>query len=109
ATDGPFPGTAECPLQLRRGPARGPLPPRERAPALLGSAAAAIAHYPGGHAEGFPDTFKQLYLDVYGWITAGREAGRLPTFPTFGDGDHQVRLCEAIARSAVEERWVEVE
>ena len=52
-----------------------------RDPALLGPSAAAISHYPGGHAEGFPDTFKQLFLDVYGWIVAGqtsRAAGPVP-------------------------------
>ena len=62
--------------------------------------AASISHYPGGHAEGFPDTFKQLFLDVYGWIVAGKEAGRPKAFPTFVDGHHEVCLCEAIARSA---------
>ena len=70
--------------------------------------AASISHYPGGHAEGFPDTFKQLFLDVYGWIVAGKEAGRPKTFPTFVDGHHEVCLCEAIAKSAAIERWVTV-
>jgi predicted dehydrogenase len=76
----------------------------ERDPALLSPAAARISHYPGGHAEGFPDTFLQLFLDVYRAV----ETGTLMTaaFPTFGDGDREVRLCEAIARSAKEERWV---
>ena len=40
----------------------------ERDPALLGPSAASISHYPGGHSEGFPDTIKQLFLDVYGWV-----------------------------------------
>ena len=65
-----------------------------------------MAHYPGGHVEGFADTFKQLYVDIYGWIAAGRAAGRTPEFPTFADGDREVRLCEAIARSASDGRWV---
>ncbi len=65
-----------------------------------------MAHYPGGHVEGFPDTFKQLYIDVYGWITEGRASGRGPDFPTFASGDDEVRICEAIARSASEGRWV---
>jgi predicted dehydrogenase len=78
----------------------------ERDPALLSPAASAITSYPGGHAEGFPDTFKQLFLAVYEAITAGDSAP--PRYPTFADGDREVRLCEAIARSAREERWVEV-
>jgi predicted dehydrogenase len=79
----------------------------ERDPALLFPEARALSHYPGGHAEGFPDTFKQLYLAVYGWIASG-SAGPAP-FPTFADGDHEVRLCEAISRSARTGVWVQVE
>ncbi|HEV3122748.1 MAG TPA: Gfo/Idh/MocA family oxidoreductase, partial [Isosphaeraceae bacterium] len=41
-----------------------------RDPSLLSADAAQCSHYPGGHAEGFPDTFKQLYLAVYGWVAA---------------------------------------
>src|SRR6516225_1621140 len=36
-----------------------------RDPALLQSAARAYASYPGGHNEGFPDTFKQLFRAIY--------------------------------------------
>jgi predicted dehydrogenase len=78
----------------------------ERDPGLLSASAAAISHYPGGHAEGFPDTFKQLFLAVHEAIAAGDTAN--PRYPTFADGDREVQLCEAIARSAREERWVEV-
>ena len=42
-----------------------------RNPALLHGAARRFADYPGGHAEGFPDTFKQLFRDVYEYIEAG--------------------------------------
>jgi predicted dehydrogenase len=99
---------SESPDRLWIGSRKGPSQLLPRDPALLGPAAAAMAHYPGGHVEGFPDTFKQLYIDVYGWITAGRAAGRPPDFPTFADGDREVQLCEAIARSASDGRWVEV-
>jgi predicted dehydrogenase len=108
ATEAAASWESESPNQLWIGSRRGPNQVLERDPALLGSAAATISDYPGGHAEGFPDTFKQLYLDVYGWIVAGEGNRRLPTFPTFADGDHEVRLCEAIARSAATGRWVEV-
>jgi predicted dehydrogenase len=99
---------SESPNQLWIGSRDGPNQVLERDPALLGPSAALTSHYPGGHAEGFPDTFKQLYLDVYGWIVAGPDARQPPTFPTFADGDHEVRLCEAIARSAAAGHWVEV-
>ena len=77
-----------------------------RDPALLDGPAAAISHYPGGHVEGFPDTFKQLALAVYRWVDAGAQGP--PAFPTFDDGHREVVLCEAIARSARDGAWAEV-
>ncbi len=97
---------SESPNRLWIGSRNGPNQVLERDPALLGRTAAALCHYPGGHAEGFPDTFKQLYLDVYGWITAGRQAGVPAGFPSFADGCREVELCEAIAQSAATLRWV---
>jgi predicted dehydrogenase len=64
--------------------------------------------YPAGHAEGFTDTFKQLYRAVYAAVEEGRMPAE-PNFPTFADGHEEILLGEAIARSAREERWVEVE
>src|SRR5680860_549767 len=74
-------------------------------PSLLSPVAAAHADYPGGHAEGFPDTFKQLYRDIYGYIEAG-DYSAPRSFPTFEDGHHEALLCEAILRSHQERRWV---
>jgi predicted dehydrogenase len=108
ATEGAIGWDSESPNRLWIGSRQAPNQVLERDPALLGPAAAAISHYPGGHAEGFADTFKQLYLDVYGWITAGTNGDGPPTFPTFADGDYELRLCEAIAQSAVAEQWVPV-
>jgi predicted dehydrogenase len=78
-----------------------------RDPAQLDASAAAFTDYPGGHAEGFPDTFKQLYRAVYAAVEEGRMPAE-PDFPTFADGHEEILLGEAIARSAAEERWVEV-
>jgi len=108
ATGGAVCWDSDAPNRLWLGSRRGPNQVLERDPALLGPAAASISHYPGGHAEGFPDTFKQLFLDVYCWIVAGKAAGRPPTFPTFADGHHEACLCEAIASSAATGRWVTV-
>ena len=66
---------SESPNQLWLGSRNRPNQVLERDPALVSAAAGSITHYPGGHAEGFPDTFKQLYLDVYRWIKTGRQAG----------------------------------
>ena len=65
------------------------------------------AAYPGGHAEGYPDTFVQLFKDFYGYLAAGDL--RAPrTFPTFETGHDELVLCEAIAESAQKKEWVSV-
>jgi predicted dehydrogenase len=78
-----------------------------RDPALLHPDVRRFANYPGGHNEGFPDTFKQLFRAVYDYIEAGDWKAPRP-FPTFADGHREVVLCEAILRSHREQRWVEV-
>jgi predicted dehydrogenase len=105
-TEGSAAWDSESPNQLWLGSRKGPNQVLERDPALLSPAARLITHYPGGHAEGFPDTFKQLYLEVYRFIVAGGPAASIPAFPNFVDGDREVRLCEAIARSAADGAWV---
>ena len=78
-----------------------------RDPSLLDADAARFASYPGGHNEGFPDTFKQLYRAVYTDVLNGRRSEN-PLYATFEDGHKEVALCEAIARSHREQRWVAV-
>jgi predicted dehydrogenase len=77
-----------------------------RDPALLSPAAGSAASYPGGHNEGFSDTFKQLFRAFYGCIAVGNLAA--PPFPTFADGHREIVLCEAILQSHHARRWVEV-
>ena len=79
-----------------------------RDPALLSPSARAIANYPGGHTEGHPDAFKQLFKAFYGYIAAG-DFSRPATFPTFADGHREVVLCEAVLQSHRQRRWVEIE
>ena len=78
-----------------------------RDPGLLSAYARGFLNYPGGHNEGFPDTFKQIYRAYYDYIAAGDFAAP-PTFPTFADGHREIVLCEAILQSHVEGRWVDV-
>jgi len=78
-----------------------------RDPSLLSAPARAFSNYPGGHNEGFPDTFKQLYRAVYDDVRrGGRSANAL--YASFADGHRELLLCEAIARSAKTGAWVEV-
>jgi len=81
-----------------------------RDPGLLSELAKTHAQYPGGHNEGFPDTFKQLFRSFYSAIESP-EAGNQTSFaayPTFEDGHREILMCEAILKSAVEQRWIEV-
>lgn len=74
-------------------------------PSLMDPLATQFADYPGGHNEGYPDTFKMLYRDVYRAVADGGPE----TYPTFEDGHEELRLNEAILLSVRERRWVDVE
>lgn len=76
-------------------------------PALLEGAALDHTDYPGGHNEGFPDTFKQLYRAIYGYLE-GEDFDKPKPFPTFEDGHHEVLLSEKILQSHREKRWIAV-
>jgi predicted dehydrogenase len=75
-------------------------------PSLMTPAARPYSAYPGGHSEGYPDTFLQLFKDFYAHIEAGGNTQE--KFPTFQTGHDELVLCEAIAQSARERRWVKV-
>jgi predicted dehydrogenase len=77
-------------------------------PSLMDPIARETVSYPGGHAEGFPDTFKQLYKKVYAYIIKG-DYTLTPDFPTFADGHYEMLLCDAIAQSAKEQKWIKIQ
>ena len=76
-------------------------------PSLIGNFALGHTDYPGGHNEGFPDTFKQLYRAIYDYIQAGDFTAPKP-FPTFDEGHLEVALCEAILKSHQERSWIDL-
>jgi predicted dehydrogenase len=78
-----------------------------RDPGLLSAAARQTISYPGGHNEGFGDTFKQCFRAFYGAIADG-SFRTAPPFATFADGHREIVLCEAILKSQREQRWIEV-
>ncbi|PAY19741.1 dehydrogenase [Rhodopirellula sp. SM50] len=98
---------SESPNRLEIGSRDQPNACLVRDPAQMEPSAAAISSYPGGHNEGFPDTFKQLFRCFYGSIANGEVSGPAP-YPTFIDGHREILLCEAILKSHREQRWVEV-
>ena len=68
-----------------------------------------VAHftdYPGGHPEGFPDSHKMHLRAVYEHIASGRKTPLL--FATAADGHHEVKICEAVLKSATGKKWVTV-
>jgi predicted dehydrogenase len=79
-----------------------------RNPALMNAAGAAAARLPGGHVEGFADTFGALFAAIYDDVLAGAPAAR-PVYPTFADGHDEMLVGDAIAQSAREGRWVTVD
>lgn len=76
-------------------------------PALMQPEARHFAGYPGGHAEGYPDTHMRLFKTVYEYIAEG-QFNQPPSFPTFEDGWREMVLCEAIQKSALLKQWVEI-
>jgi predicted dehydrogenase len=64
--------------------------------------------YPPGHAEGFPDTFKRLYRNVYRAVASGGPP-EAPDYPTFADGHEEALIADAVARSHAEQRWVQLD
>lgn len=78
-----------------------------RDPGLVSSAARAHISYPGGHNEGYDDSFKQSFKAFYDYIAAGDFAAPAP-FPTFADGHREILLCEAILKSHQQRQWIEV-
>ena len=75
---------------------------------MTAAESARIIGFPGGHVEGFPDTFRALFSQVYEDVRRG-EPSETPNYPTFADGHDAVLVTDAIARSHQEERWVTVQ
>ena len=76
-----------------------------RDPPVLSPDARAVSTAPGGHAEGYIETHRALFREVYAAIADGRPPAE-PQYPTFADGVRSLRLGDAIAASAREQRWV---
>ena len=74
-----------------------------KSPDLVDPATAAIISYPAGHAEGFPDAFKQNFTAIYNGIR-----GQKPVNPyaTFEDGLHMMQVVDKLYESAQTGRWI---
>ncbi|CAN5812420.1 Gfo/Idh/MocA family oxidoreductase [soil metagenome] len=79
----------------------------QRGAELMNEAGIAATSLPGGHVEGFGDTFHALFREVYRAVLAGAPPAD-PVYATFADGHHEMLVGDAIARSAQEGHWVDV-
>jgi predicted dehydrogenase len=75
---------------------------------LMSPDAQRITHYPGGHAEGFAESFLGLTETVYAAIAEGRQPAD-PAFPTFADGVEGLHLEDAVLASHESGRWAPVQ
>jgi predicted dehydrogenase len=74
-------------------------------PSLLKPAARAFADLPGGHSEGYDDTFKQVFRRFYASIGAPNSA---PEYPQFVDGLRQLTILNSEIESNRSRGWVDV-
>jgi predicted dehydrogenase len=107
ASEGAMSWNSEQPNELWIGHRNQPNQLLLRDPGLVSDAARQTITYPGGHNEGYDDSFKQSFKAFYDYIAAGDLAAPAP-FPTFADGHREIVLCEAILQSHREGRWITI-
>jgi predicted dehydrogenase len=74
-------------------------------PSLMSEKARSYADLPGGHSEGYDDTFKQVFRRFYRTV-ADRSAH--VEYPTFEDGLRQLHILETVLESSEARAWVDV-
>lgn len=73
-------------------------------PSLLQPGARSYADLPGGHSEGYDDTFKQVFRRFYRSISESAT----PEYPQFVDGLRQMQILDAVLASHNQHAWVDV-
>jgi predicted dehydrogenase len=96
---------AEAPDELWIGHRNAPNEIIVKDPTLLRGQAKSYADLPGGHSEGYDDTFKQTFQRFYRTI-ADRKAP--VEYPTFDDGIRQMRILEAVIESSKKRTWTKL-
>ncbi|MEA4988666.1 MAG: Gfo/Idh/MocA family oxidoreductase [Anaerovorax sp.] len=76
-------------------------------PSILSEETKKVISYPGGHVEGYPDTFKQNFHKVYTAIHEGKNVQG--DFATFEDGYREMLINEKVFESAKTRQWVSVQ
>jgi len=104
-SEGSLAFNSESPNQLWIGRRNEPNRILLKDPSLMSADSRSYANYPGGHTEGYPDTFLNLFRDFYSYIR-NRDFSLPPPFPCFQHGHDELVLCEAVAMSAQKQQWV---
>jgi len=94
---------AECPDELWIGHRNSPNQIVVKDPSLLTNGAANWADLPGGHSEGYDDTFKQIFRRFYKRVA---DENAPIEYPTFEDGIRQMRVLDAVLESSRKRAWV---
>jgi len=74
-------------------------------PALLLPQAAKYADLPGGHSEGYDDTFKQIFRRFYASIA---DSSMPAEYPQMADGLRQMKILDAELASSKARAWVDL-
>jgi predicted dehydrogenase len=74
-------------------------------PSLMKPLARPYADLPGGHSEGYDDTFKQVFRRFYASIA---DPSAKPEYPQFVDGLRQLTILETELKSSAAHAWVDV-
>jgi predicted dehydrogenase len=70
---------------------------------LFEEKARSFADLPGGHSEGYDDTFKQTFRRFYRRVA---DPSAREEYPTFEDGIRQLQVVDAVVGSSQERSWV---
>ena len=72
---------------------------------LFEKGARGFADLPGGHSEGYDDTFKQTFRRFYRRVADPEAAAE---YPTFEDGIRQLQIVDAVVESAGKRAWTDI-
>jgi predicted dehydrogenase len=74
-------------------------------PSLLAEKARSYADLPGGHSEGYDDTFKQVFRRFYCTV---EDRSAPAEYAQFADGLRQLQIMEKVLESSAKHAWVDV-
>ncbi len=97
---------SESPNNLKIGHRDGPNEILMKDPSLLHDRSGSMSVFPGGHQEGYGETFRHMLREFYSDLLDGKEGHG--DYPTLADGTMEMVLCEAIIESVEKNCWVDI-